>query len=142
MKFLSTRKKQSKHRWCLHRKRPICLFYSWCRYGYRQFKDLENIVVKNRQGAPVLVRDVASVQESTALRYGATTKDGKGEIVCGLALMLKGENSSAVVERVKERMEQINKTLPEGVIAEAFIDRGKLVKSAIGTVTKTYSKVH
>jgi len=98
-------------------------------------QDLENIVVKNRQGAPVLVRDVASVQESTALRYGATTKDGKGEIVCGLALMLKGENSSAVVGRVKERMEQINKSLPEGVIAEPFIDRGKLVKSAIGTVT-------
>jgi cobalt-zinc-cadmium resistance protein CzcA len=84
--------------------------------------------VKNRKGAPVLVRDVASVQEGTALRYGATTKDGKGEIVCGLALMLKGENSSAVVGRVKEKMEQINKTLPEGVIAEAFIDRGKLVK--------------
>jgi heavy metal efflux system protein len=98
-------------------------------------RDLENIVVKNRNGAPVLVRDVAQVQESTALRYGAVTKDGKGEIVGGLALMLKGDNSSAVVKRVKERMEQINKTLPEGVVAEAFIDRSKLVNSAIGTVT-------
>lgn len=99
-------------------------------------KDLENVVVKNRNGAPVLIRDVASVREGIALRYGASTKDGKGEIVCGLALMLKGENSSAVVDRVKEKMEQINKTLPEGVVAEAFIDRGKLVDSAIGTVTK------
>ncbi len=99
-------------------------------------KDLENVVVKNRNGAPVLVRDVATVQEGIALRYGASTKDGKGEIVCGLALMLKGENSSAVVERVKEKMAQINKTLPEGVVAEAFIDRGKLVDNAIGTVTK------
>jgi len=99
-------------------------------------KDLENVVVKNRNGAPVLVRDVASVREGIALRYGASTKDGKGEIVCGLALMLKGENSSAVVERVKEKMAQINKTLPEGVVAEAFIDRGKLVDNAIGTVTK------
>jgi cobalt-zinc-cadmium resistance protein CzcA len=99
-------------------------------------KDLENIVVKNRNGSPVLVRDVASVNEGISLRYGASTKDGKGEIVCGLVLMLKGENSSAVVDRVKEKMEQINKTLPEGVVAEAFIDRGKLVGSAIGTVTK------
>ncbi|MFV8360972.1 CusA/CzcA family heavy metal efflux RND transporter [Flavobacterium sp. LS1P3] len=99
-------------------------------------KDLENIVVKNRNGSPVLVRDVASVNEGISLRYGASTKDGKGEIVSGLVLMLKGENSSAVVDRVKEKMEQINKTLPEGVVAEAFIDRGKLVDSAIGTVTK------
>ena len=98
--------------------------------------DLQNVVIKNRNGAPVLVRDVATVREGIALRYGASTKDGKGEIVCGLVLMLKGENSSAVVDRVKERMEQINKSLPEGVVAEPFIDRGKLVDNAIGTVTK------
>lgn len=98
--------------------------------------DLQNVVIKNRNGAPVLVRDVATVREGIALRYGASTKDGKGEIVSGLALMLKGENSSAVVERVKERMVQINKSLPEGVVAEPFIDRGKLVDNAIGTVTK------
>ncbi len=98
-------------------------------------KDLENVVIKNRNGAPVLVRDVAKVQEGVALRYGASTKDGKGEIVSGLVLMLKGENSSAVVKRVKEKMAQINKTLPEGVVAEAFIDRSKLVDNAIGTVT-------
>lgn len=98
--------------------------------------DLGNIVVKNRNGSPVLVRDVAKVSEGTSIRYGATTKDGKGEIVGGLALMLKGANSSAVVERVKEKMIQVNKTLPEGVVAEAFIDRGKLVDNAIGTVTK------
>lgn len=99
-------------------------------------KDLENVVVKNRNGAPVLVRNVATVREGYALRYGASTKDGKGEIVCGMVLMLKGENSKAVNERVKEKMAQINKTLPEGVVAEAFIDRGKLVDNAIGTVTK------
>ncbi|KUJ59544.1 heat-shock protein Hsp70 [Flavobacteriaceae bacterium CRH] len=99
-------------------------------------KDLENVVVKNRNGSPVLVRDVAQVREGISLRYGASTKDGKGEIVCGMALMLKGENSSAVVDRIKEKMIQINKSLPEGVVAEAFIDRGKLVDNAIGTVTK------
>lgn len=99
-------------------------------------KDLGNVVVKNRNGSPVLVRDVAEVREGIALRYGASTKDGKGEIVSGLVLMLKGENSSAVVNRIHERMIQINKSLPEGVVAEAFIDRGKLVDNAIGTVTK------
>jgi len=99
-------------------------------------KDLGNVVVKNRNGSPVLVRDVAEVREGVALRYGASTKDGKGEIVSGLVLMLKGENSSAVVNRIHERMVQINKSLPEGVVAEAFIDRGKLVDNAIGTVTK------
>ena len=99
-------------------------------------KDLENVVVSNKNGSPVLVRNVAEVREGIALRYGASTKDGKGEIVSGLALMLKGENSSAVVERVKEKMIQINKTLPEGVVAEPFIDRGTLVDNVIGTVTK------
>ncbi len=99
-------------------------------------KDLENVVVNNKNGSPVLVRNVAQVREGIAMRYGASTKDGKGEIVSGMVLMLKGENSSAVVERVKERMEQINKTLPKGVKAEAFIDRGKLVDNAMGTVTK------
>ncbi|MDR6845348.1 CusA/CzcA family heavy metal efflux RND transporter [Flavobacterium granuli] len=99
-------------------------------------KDLENIVVTNKKGAPILIRNVAEVREGEALRYGASTKDGKGEIVCGMALMLKGENSKVVNERVKEKMIQINKTLPEGVVAEAFIDRGKLVDNAIGTVTR------
>ena len=99
-------------------------------------KDLENVVVANKNGTPILVRNVADVREGISLRYGASTKDGKGEIVSGLALMLKGENSSATVDRVKEKMIQINKSLPEGVVAEAFIDRGKLVDSAIGTVTK------
>lgn len=99
-------------------------------------KDLENVVVKNRNGSPVLVRNVAQVREGVALRYGASTKDGKGEIVSGLVLMLKGENSSAVVNRVHEKMEQINKSLPEGVVAEAFIDRGKLVDNSIKTVAK------
>ncbi|MEO7976197.1 CusA/CzcA family heavy metal efflux RND transporter [Flavobacterium sp.] len=99
-------------------------------------RDLENVVVKNRNGSPVLVRDVAEVREGIALRYGASTKDGKGEIVSGLALMLKGENSSEVVNKIKEKMIQINKSLPEGVVAEPFIDRGKLVDNTMGTVTK------
>ncbi|MBC7845367.1 MAG: CusA/CzcA family heavy metal efflux RND transporter [Flavobacterium sp.] len=99
-------------------------------------KDIENVVVSNKNGSPILIRNVAEVREGISLRYGASTKDGKGEIVSGLALMLKGENSSAVVDRIKDKMIQINKSLPEGVVAEAFIDRGKLVDNAIGTVMK------
>ncbi len=98
--------------------------------------DIGNIVVKNRNGTPILIRNIATVQYGTAIRFGATTKDGKGEIVGGLALMLKGENSKAVVERVKSKMAEINKMLPEGVTAEAFIDRSKLVDNAIGTISK------
>ena len=100
----------------------------------RSMADIEKIVIKTNNGIPVLIRDVATVQEGSALRYGAVTKDGQGEVVGGMVLMLKGENSSAVVNRTKAKIEQIRKSLPEGVVIEPFIDRSKLVKSAIGTV--------
>ncbi len=96
--------------------------------------DIEKIVVKTNNGVPILIRDVADVHEGSALRYGAVTKDGKGEVVGGMVLMLKGENSSAVVNRTKAKVEQIKKSLPEGVALEPFIDRTKLVNNAIGTV--------
>jgi heavy metal efflux system protein len=100
----------------------------------KNIADIEKIVIKNTNGVPILVRDVAKVQEGSALRYGAVTKDGKGEVVGGLVLMLKGENSSAVVNRTKAKVEQIRKSLPEGVALDPFIDRTKLVNNAIGTV--------
>ncbi|MES2519419.1 MAG: CusA/CzcA family heavy metal efflux RND transporter, partial [Bacteroidota bacterium] len=100
----------------------------------KNIPDIEKIVVKTNNGIPILVRDVAKVQEGSALRYGAVTKDGKGEVVGGMVLMLKGENSSAVVNRTKAKVEQIRKSLPEGVALEPFIDRTKLVNHAIGTV--------
>ena len=96
--------------------------------------DINKIVVKNQNGIPVLIRDVAKVQMGSSIRFGAVTKDGKGEEVSGMAMMLKGENSAEVVERVKLKMEQIKKSLPEGVEIEAFMDRTKLVNKAIGTV--------
>ena len=102
----------------------------------KNIPDIEKIVVKNVNGVPVLIRDIATVQEGAALRYGAVTKDGKGEVVGGMVLMLKGDNSAAVVNRVKEKVEQIRKSLPEGVAMEPFIDRTKLVNNAIGTVEK------
>ena len=100
-------------------------------------EDIRKIVVKNTStGIPVLIRDIASVGFGYANRFGAMTYNNKGEVVGAVALMLKGENSSAVVNRVKERISQIEKTLPEGLEIDAFLDRSKLVSRAIGTVEK------
>jgi len=100
-------------------------------------EDIGKIVVTNTDiGIPILIRDVAEVRFGHATRYGAMTYNGDGEVVGALALMLKGENSNAVVNRVKDRMEQIKKTLPEGVTIDAYLDRSALVSRAIGTVQK------
>lgn len=100
-------------------------------------EDIGKIVVKNTSaGVPILIRNVAEVRFGYANRYGAMTYNNEGEVVGALVLMLKGENSNAVVTRVKERMEQIKKTLPEGVVIEPFLDRSNLVNRAIGTVEK------
>ena len=96
--------------------------------------DINKIVVKNQNGIPILIRDVAKVQIGSSIRYGAVTKDGKGEEVSGMVMMLKGENSGEVVKVVKDKMEQIKKSLPEGVEIEAFMDRTVLVNKAISTV--------
>lgn len=97
-------------------------------------EDINKIVVKNQNGIPILIRDIAKVQIGSSIRYGAVTKDGNGEEVSGMVMMLKGENSGEVVKRVKEKMEQIKKSLPEGVSIEPFMDRTKLVDKAIKTV--------
>ena len=99
----------------------------------RSLTDLENIVVEVRNGRPTLVKDVATVQFGKAPRYGALVRDGE-EAVGGRVMMLKGANSAAVTERVKERVKQIEKSLPEGVVIEAYLDRDKLVSTAMGTV--------
>jgi cobalt-zinc-cadmium resistance protein CzcA len=99
--------------------------------------DIEKIVVKNTDdGIPILIRDIAVVQFGHATRYGAMTYNAEGEVVGAIVLMLKGENSSAVVHRVKEKMDQIRNTLPEGVAIDVFLDRSDLVGRAIGTVEK------
>lgn len=100
-------------------------------------EDIEKIVVKNNpSGNPVLIRDAATVQYGSAVRYGASTRNGEGEVVSSIVMMLKGANSAKVIENIKERIAQIEKTLPEGVVIEPFLDRTKLVDNAIGTVTK------
>jgi cobalt-zinc-cadmium resistance protein CzcA len=100
-------------------------------------EDIGKIVIYNTDaGIPILIRNVADVRLGHANRYGAMTYNDEGEVVGAITLMLKGENSSAVVNRVKEKMEQIKKTLPEGVTIEAFLDRSALVERAVGTVEK------
>lgn len=100
-------------------------------------EDINKIVVKNtEQGIPVLVRDVAEVRLGHAVRYGAMTYNNEGEVTGAIVLMLKGENSNVVVNNVKEKVKQIEQTLPEGVEIEAFLDRSALVGRAIGTVEK------
>ncbi|MES2112657.1 MAG: CusA/CzcA family heavy metal efflux RND transporter [Bacteroidota bacterium] len=107
--------------------------------GLGQVKNLDDIgkiVIKNSGGTPILVRDVAIVQMGTATRYGAVTRNGEGEVVAGVTLMLKGENFSKVIQNVKDRMVQVQKSLPEGVVIEPFIDRTELVDRAIDTVKR------
>src|SRR5215213_5831673 len=98
--------------------------------------DIENIVIKNNNGFPLLIRDVAEVRFGYATRYGAMTYNGKYEVSGVVVMMLKGANSNAVIKNIKERIEQIQKTLPEGVVVDPFLDRTKMVNSAIGTVEK------
>lgn len=102
----------------------------------KSLEDIEKIVVKTVNDVPVLIRDVAIVQFGSATRMGAITRNGEGEAVAGVTLMLKGENFSKVIQHVKDRMVQIQKSLPEGVIIEPFIDRTELVGRAMGTVEK------
>ena len=102
----------------------------------RNRADIENTVVTTSGGVPIRIRDVARVQYGQAVRYGAFTKDGQGEAVGGMILMLKGANSNAVIAAVKERMEQIQESLPPGVRIEPFLDRSTLIAQTTRTVTR------
>jgi len=107
----------------------------------KKIEDIDNIIVKrNAHGIPVLIRNVADVHFGHATRYGAMTRNTEGEVVGGLVLMLKGDNSSRVIANVKERIDQIQKNLPEGVTIEPFLDRTKLVNNAISTVTRNLAE--
>lgn len=99
--------------------------------------DIGNIIVKTgKEGVPIYVRDLGEVVTGATVRQGAVTADGEGEIVAGIAMMLKGDNSRTVVDRVKERVEQVKKTLPQGVLLVPFYDRTELVNRTIWTVAK------
>jgi cobalt-zinc-cadmium resistance protein CzcA len=97
-------------------------------------EDIENIVILSRDGVPVRVRDVARVVEGKEIRRGAVTADGKGEAVLGLGFMLMGENSHEVTTRLKTRLEEVKKTLPEGVEVSTVYERTSLVDKVLHTV--------
>ena len=100
----------------------------------KSLDDIANIPVKTVNGVPVKVGDIAKVQQGHATRFGAVTRNGEGEVVAGIAIMLKGENFQEVSKHVKERIAQIQKSLPEGVVIEPFIDRTNLVDRVEGTI--------
>ena len=102
----------------------------------KKLEDVANITVKTVDGIPVKVGDVAKVQLGHATRFGAVTRNGEGEVVAGIAIMLKGENFQEVSKNVKERINQIQKSLPEGVVIEPFIDRTNLVDRVEGTIAR------
>lgn len=102
----------------------------------KNLEDVANITVKTVDGTPVKVGDVAKVQLGHATRFGAVTRNGEGEVVAGIAIMLKGENFQKVSKNVKERINQIQKSLPEGVVIEPFIDRTNLVDRVEGTIAR------
>jgi len=103
----------------------------------RGLEDIGNIVVATRnEGTPIFIRDVAEVAFAPMVRQGAVTRDGEGEAVTGVVMMLIGENSRTVVNRVKEKIEDIKVSLPPGVTIDAYYDRTELVRKTIKTVSK------
>ena len=98
-------------------------------------EEIKQIVIGSRHGVPVRVMDVADVKEGKDLRTGAATVDGK-EVVLGTAMLLIGDNSRTVAQRVAAKLKEIGRSLPEGVIARAVYDRTKLVEATVATVEK------
>ena len=99
-------------------------------------EDIENIVVKNVDGISVLVKDIATVQFGSANRFGAITGNGEGEKVLGQIMMLKGADSKETINAIKERVDEVQKALPEGVYINAFLERSELVAKTTFTVAE------
>lgn len=99
-------------------------------------EDVANIAVKTSGIVPIFIKDVATVRFGSAVRYGALTYNGEVDAVGGVVMMLKGENSNTVVNRIKDKLPTIQKSLPDDVIIEPYLDRTDLVKRAISTVEK------
>lgn len=101
----------------------------------RGISDIENIVIKSEEGTPVYLKDVAEIQIGRQTRNGAVTKDGQGEVVIGMVIMLKGSNSKHVVDRVRAEIPPLQKSLPPGVNISPFYDRTSLIQACIKTVS-------
>ncbi len=101
-----------------------------------KIEDLENVVVKSIHGIPVLLKQISEVKYGKGIRIGAVTQDGKGEVVAGIVMMLKGANSREVANNVHEKIQEIKTSLPAGVTIEEFYNRENLVDNTISTVEK------
>lgn len=110
------------------------------RGGEEGLTDIENIVLRARDGVPVYVRDVADVEFGAEIRQGAVSLDGKGEVVSGLVLQLKGANTKKVIEGIQQRILKIQASLPPGVSIVPIYDQSDLVDKAIATVLKALAE--
>lgn len=102
----------------------------------KSIDDLEKIVIKRENGVPIHLKQVASIEYGKGLRVGAVTQDGKGEVVAGIVMMLKGANSRQVAQNVHEKIQEIKSSLPKGVMIDEFYNRESLVSRTIATVEK------
>ncbi|MBL7965704.1 MAG: efflux RND transporter permease subunit [Prolixibacteraceae bacterium] len=106
--------------------------------GYGQINkadDIRNIIIRNINNKPVYIKDVADVVVSTQIRQGGVTQDGKGEIVSGIVMMLRGGNGRQVISEIEDKIETINKSLPEGVQIEKFYDQSDLIDRTTATIS-------
>ncbi|KJF42941.1 efflux RND transporter permease subunit [Draconibacterium sediminis] len=97
--------------------------------------DVRNIIVKNIDNKPIFIKDIASVVEGKQIRQGGVTKDGKGEVITGIVMMLRGGNGREVISEIEDKIEEINRSLPEGVSVEKFYDQSDLIKRTTSTIS-------
>lgn len=106
--------------------------------GYGQInkvEDIRNIIIKNINNKPVYIKDIAEVMITTQIRQGGVTQDGKGEIVSGIVMMLRGGNGREVISEIEDKITDINKSLPQGVEIEKFYDQSDLIDRTTGTIS-------
>ncbi len=107
----------------------------------RTLEDIGNIVVgATRDGTPIYIKNLGDVQFAPMIRQGAATRDGRGEVVTGVVMMLIGENSRVVAQRAAAKLEEIQRTLPAGVVIDTYYDRTDLVRNTIRTVEKNLTE--
>jgi cobalt-zinc-cadmium resistance protein CzcA len=108
----------------------------------KSLEDIENIVVKNVEGVPILIKNIADVNFGSANRFGAITGNGEGEKVLGQVMMLKDGDSNKVIDQVKQRVAEIQKSLPEGVYINGFLERSELIEKTTFTAPDFFIILH
>lgn len=101
----------------------------------RSVSDIENVIIKMTEDKPIFIKDVADIKLGEQLRQGAVTQDGRGEVVTGIVMMLKGGNGKEVIKEIENKIDVINKGLPKGIIIEKFYDQSELIDRTTSTLT-------